>query len=107
MTILLHRQAITFINPGKWNKKLQRYEGGGERAALSPSPQAQEVPDWIAETEAFQVAERAGVIVRIQQLSPAAQPVAEHRDEPAALGFGAPEIEHVNLGRSAKKTKAD
>lgn len=100
MTILLHRQALTFINPGKWNAKTQRYEGGGAKLTLSPSNRPQQAPDWIGETDTFKHSEGDGFVMRMKQLSPKAAEKSLQPAEMNRLGFGAPNIESVNLGRN-------
>lgn len=102
MTILLHRQAITFTHPGKWNKQTQRYEGApGEKVRVAPSARVQEVPDWVGTTEGFKQAEKDGFVVRIKRLSPAAaQAKPVEANSMSALGFGAPTIEPVNIGKN-------
>lgn len=100
MTILLHRQAITFSHPGKWNAKMQRYEGGGQKVRVAASPRAQEVPDWVATTDGFRQAEKDGLVVRIKRLSPTTQAKPVDPGAMNTLGFGAPKIEPVNIGQN-------
>jgi hypothetical protein len=71
MQVLAHRQHLLFIS-----------EKGGDHFSLESKPTIQTAPDWIRGTETFKHATKAGLVVELNVVTPAAvAPVVESGPE--------------------------
>ena len=87
MTILLHKQVITFVDYGKLNKKTKQLDGGtGEQVTVKPVTGPQVVPDWVRDTDTFKQAVKSGLITEINVLTQQAEMVAPVKAAPN-VGF--------------------
>ena len=71
MQVLAHRQHLLFIS-----------ENGGDHFSLESKPTIQTAPDWIRDTGTFKHATKAGLIVELNVVTPAAvAPVVDPEPE--------------------------
>lgn len=87
MTLLVHKQAMTFAD-----------SNGNQQFTVVPKQGPQNAPDWVRDTETYKAAVKSGFIAEIAVITPQPAQIEEPAKDPADLA----EVGLLSPGTSPK-----